>query len=184
MKEYPTLTTKDLFLRPFLPGDAQDVKRLGGDAAVVDTLFTLNLCTPGVAHQWIAHQHEHFEKGEWVNFAITDRVSGHLMGSVGLDIDRLHHNAEIIYWIGKMYWGNGYATQAARATLEYGFNKLYLHRIYARYLARNPASGRVLKKIGMTWEGRLREHLKKRGVFEDIEVMGILRHEFIEGRSE
>lgn len=183
MKEYPALETERLFLRPFVTSDAKDVQRLGGDPDVVATMFTLNLCTPGVAQEWIRHQHEHFEKGEWVNFAITDQQSGHLLGSVGLDINRSDHNAEIIYWIGKMYWGRGYATEAAHATLVYGFNELRLHRVYARYLSRNPTSGRVLKKIGMTWEGRLRQHLKKRGKFEDLDVMGILKQEFLERRE-
>lgn len=178
MKVYPTLETERLFLRPFLISDAQEVRRLGGDPEVVDTLFTLNLCTAGVAHQWIVHQYEHFEKGEWINFAITDRQSGHLLGSVGLDINRSDHHAEIMYWVGKMYWGRGYATEAARVTLAYGFNELRLHRVYARYLSRNPASGRVLEKLGMVWEGRLRQHLKKRGVHDDLDIMGILRSEF------
>lgn len=185
MKEYPTLLTERLFLRPFMTSDAKDAQRLGGDPAVVDTLFTLNLCTPGVAHQWICHQYEHFEKGDWVNFAITDIDRGRLIGSVGFDfdLDRSQKAAEIIYWIGKPYWGKGYATEAARAVVGYGFGRLYLRRIYARYLVRNPASGRVLEKIGMTHENYLPRHIKKSGVYEDVEVMGILRHQFMEGGS-
>lgn len=181
MKEYPIFATERLFLRPFMISDAKDVQRLGGDPAVVDTLFTLNLCTPGVAHQWICHQHENFEKGAWVNFAVTDLARGLLIGSVGLDInpDRSEEAAEIMYWIGKPYWGKGYATEAARVVVEYGFKRLYLRRIYARYLSRNLASGRVLEKIGMTREGCLPRHIKKSGTYEDVEVMGILRDEFM-----
>lgn len=175
--------TQRLFLRPFLPNDAHDVQRLGGDAAVVATLFTLNLCTPGVAHQWICHQYEHFEKGDWVNFAITDIDRGLLLGSVGLDIDldRSEKAAEIMYWIGKPYWGKGYVTEAAHAVIGYGFTRLYLRRIYARYLVRNKASARVLEKIGMTRENYLPRHIKKSGVYEDVEVMGILKHQFTQG---
>ena len=182
-KEYPTLQTARLFLRPFLISDAKDAQRLGGDAAVVDTLFRLNLCTPGVAQEWIRHQHEHFEKGEWVNFAITDLERGLLMGSVGLDIDidLQDHAAEIMYWIGKEYWGKGYATEAAYAVLNYGFKKLHLCRIYARYLARNPASGRVLEKIGMSHKGCLPKSLRKGKTLEDLNMMGITKDEF-EGR--
>ena len=61
---------------------------------------------------------------------------------------------------------------------------LRLHRIYARYLARNRASSRVLEKLGMTHEGVLREHLKKRGVFEDLNVMGIMKDEFMKGKQQ
>ena len=180
MKEYPTLLMNRLFLRPFITSDAQDAQRLGGDPLVVNTLFTLNLCTSGVAHQWICHQHEHFEKGDWINFAITDIDRGLLLGSVGLDIDRCNHNAEIIYWLGKMYWGMGYAIEAAQAVVKYGFEALKLHRIYARYFSRNQASGRVLEKLGMVHEGCLRQHMKKHGKFENLEVMGILKHDFIQ----
>ena len=185
MKEYPTLLTERLFLRPFIISDAKDVQRLGGDPSVVDMLFTLNLCTLGVARQWICHQHEHFEKGDWVNFAITDIDRGFLMGSVGLDIDfdRREKTAEIAYWIGRPYRGKGYATEAAHAIIQYGFKKLYLQRIYARYLVRNKASGRVLEKIGMTRENCFHQRLKKHGKWENLETMRILRHEFME-RSE
>lgn len=180
LKEYPILVTERLFLRPFMVSDAKEAQRLGGDPAVVDTLFTLNLCTPGVAHLWICHQHEHFEKGDWVNFAITDISRGLLIGSVGLDfdLDRSEKAAEIMYWIGKPYWGRGYATEAARAVIGYGFERLYLRRIYARYLVRNPASGRVLEKIGMTLKARLPRALKKRKVFEDLNMMSMTREEF------
>ena len=183
MKEYPTLMTERLFLRPFMSNDAHDAQRLGGDPAVVDMLFTLNLCTPGVARQWICHQHEHFVEGDWVNFAITDIDRGLLLGSVGLDIDfdRSEKSAEIAYWIGRPYWGNGYATEAARAVIGYGFGRLYLRRIYARYLVRNKASGRVLEKIGMIHENYLPRHIKKSGVYEDVEVMGIFKHQYMEG---
>ena len=182
MRSYPMIQTDRLFLRPFLITDAKDVQRLAGDKEVSDTLFTFDPSRVGVSQQWIVDQHEFFEQGKWINLAVTESPGGMLIGSVGLDIDPEHNHAEIIYWLGRMYWGRGYATEAARAVLEYGFAELRLHRVYARFMTRNPASGRVLKKIGMTWEGRLRHDLKKHGVYEDLEVMGILKQEFIEGR--
>jgi RimJ/RimL family protein N-acetyltransferase len=86
-----------------------------------------------------------------------------------------HDRAELGYWIGKPFWGRGYATEAARALVQYGFDTLGLHRIYARHLTRNPASGRVLHKIGMTHEGYRRKHEKKWGIYEDDKLYGILR---------
>ena len=83
--------------------------------------------------------------------------------------------AELGYWIGKPYWGQGYCTEAARATLDFGFEQLGLNRIFAHHFARNPASGRVMQKIGMTREGRLRQHVKKWDAFEDLELYGILK---------
>ena len=178
MKEYPTIQTKRLFLRPFFITDAKEVQRLAGDPKVAATLFTFNPQKNGVAEQWILDQHEHFEKGDWVNFAITGLCHGSLMGSVGLDIDRENHTSEIMYWLGKIYWGCGYATEAAAAVLQYGFWELQLYRIYARYLSNNIASGRVLQKIGMNYERHIRQHIKDDNLYEDLDVMGLVREEY------
>ena len=72
----------------------------------------------------------------------------------------------------------GYATEAAQAVLEYGFRKLGLHRVQARHFTKNPASGRVMQKIGMTYEGTLRQSIYRFGRFEDAALYSILRHEF------
>jgi RimJ/RimL family protein N-acetyltransferase len=69
----------------------------------------------------------------------------------------------------------GYATEAARAVVRYGFDELGLHKIHAHYLTRNPASGKVLERVGMRQEGLLREEVRKWGRFEDVIVCGILR---------
>ena len=79
------------------------------------------------------------------------------------------------------YWNRGYATEAARAMLTFGFEVLELNRIFAEYYARNPASGRVMQKIGMTHEGMLRQHMFKDDRFEDSVVYGILRSEWEAG---
>jgi [ribosomal protein S5]-alanine N-acetyltransferase len=82
------------------------------------------------------------------------------------------------YWIGKPYWGRGFCTEAARAVLRYAFTELGLNRVHAYHFHHNPASGRVLQKIGMTHEGLLRQHVKKWGQFIDNELYSILRSEF------
>ena len=75
-------------------------------------------------------------------------------------------------------WGQGYATEAARAVVAFGFEELGLNRIYAHHMVRNPASGRVLAKIGMEPEGLLRQRVKKWGLFEDVVPMALLREEW------
>ncbi|KAF5035648.1 Spermidine N(1)-acetyltransferase [anaerobic digester metagenome] len=103
------------------------------------------------------------------------------MGAAGLvEIDRRHGRAELGYWVGRPYQGRGYATEAARAVIEYGFSVLELHRVYALHLSRNPASGRVMEKCGMVYEAHLREHGRKWGIFEDLDVRGILHDEWRE----
>jgi RimJ/RimL family protein N-acetyltransferase len=100
------------------------------------------------------------------------------IGSIGLEINRGMDRAELGYWIAVPMWGQGYATEAASAMLGYGFERLGLHRIYAGHFAGNEASGRVLTKVGMKFEGVLRECLKKDGEYRDDVVYGVLKREF------
>jgi RimJ/RimL family protein N-acetyltransferase len=182
VSKQPELRTERLLLRPFTPDDAPTVKRLAGDRAVADT--TLNIPHPyeeGMAEEWIATHAEQFEQGQSVTFAIVLRASRELIGAIGLGINQTHQRAEMGYWIGKPYWNNGYATEAARAVLEYGFEVQKLNRIHASYFARNPASGRVMEKIGMEYEGCFRQHVQRWGVFQDLKVRAILKEEY-EGR--
>jgi hypothetical protein len=69
-------------------------------------------------------------------------------------------------------WGKGYATEAARTAVRFGFEHLGLNRIWSYYMVRNPASGRVLAKVGMKREGLLREHVRKNEAFEDVAAQG------------
>ena len=79
---------------------------------------------------------------------------------------------------GRALWGQGFATEAAREILRYGFKTLGLHRIFASHFKHNSASGHILKKIGMKYEGCQREHLRKWDQFVDSELYGILRREW------
>ena len=93
-------------------------------------------------------------------------------------VEKQHQHAELGYWLGVPFWGHGYATEAAREILRYGFEMLALHRIFASHFKHNPASGRILTKIGMKHEGCQREHLRKWDQFVDSELYGILRREW------
>jgi RimJ/RimL family protein N-acetyltransferase len=180
MKQHPTLHTKRLVLRPFVLADAKDVQRLAGEKAIADT--TANIPHPyldGMAEQWIATHQECFEAGELVNLAIVLQEPDILVGAISLmDLSARHERGELGYWIGQPYWNQGYCTEAAQAVLAYGFSVLGLNRIHARFFKRNPASGRVMEKVGMVQEGYLRAHDKKWEQFEDIVLYGILKFEW------
>jgi RimJ/RimL family protein N-acetyltransferase len=171
--------TERLLLRPFALSDAPDVQRLAGDRAIAETTTAIpHPYEEGNAERWIGTHAEAFAQGTMVNFAITAQTDGSLVGAMGLmNISREHLHAELGYWIGVPFWGRGYATEAARAVLRYAFESLELHRVHATHFGRNPASGRVMQKIGMTWEGCSRQHIRKWGVFEDLVRYGILRSE-------
>jgi RimJ/RimL family protein N-acetyltransferase len=177
-KSQPILKTERLALRPFSPDDAPLVQILAGDKDVASTTRLIPHPYPdGLAEQWIASLRPAYDRGQGVNFAITLK-EGALIGSIGLILELSDHHAEMGYWIGKPYWNCGYCTEAAAAVLQFAFDSLDLERVYAKYLSRNPASGRVMAKLGMTQEGVLRHHRCKWGQFEDLVVCGILKSEW------
>ena len=75
--------------------------------------------------------------------------AGELIGVTGLHPEPEHGRARLGYWIGRPFWGQGYATEAARAAVGWAFEGLDVRRLHAESFARNPASCRVLEKIGM-----------------------------------
>ncbi len=174
----PVLRTARLRLRPFTAADAPDVQRLAGDPAVSDTALDLpHPFEDGMAEAWIGTHAAGISAGTLYIFAITSAESGTLLGAAGLMIEPGHRRAELGYWLGADFWGRGYATEASGAVIRHGFEQLDLHRIHASHLVRNPASGRVLQKLGMRREGRLRQHAWHRGGFEDLALFAILRDE-------
>jgi RimJ/RimL family protein N-acetyltransferase len=178
MKKIPRLETERLILRPFGPVDAAEVMRLAGDRAVADT--TLNIPHPykkGMAEEWISTHQECFEKDQGVAWAITRKSDSALVGAISLMEMAKGHQAGLGYWIGKPYWNQGYCTEAGKAVLSCAFSDLSLMRIHACHITRNPASGRVMQKIGMRHEGCRRQHVKKWDKAEDLELYGILKTE-------
>jgi RimJ/RimL family protein N-acetyltransferase len=182
LAQQPSLDTPRLVLRPLVPGDAAAVQALAGDREVAYS--TLNIPHPypdGAAEAWIGTLPVAYDCGDAVVFGLTMRDGGALVGTCGLKLELPHSRAEIGYWIGRPFWGQGLATEAARAVIEYAFTRLGVRRVYAHYYSRNPASGAVMRKLGMTHEGKLRAHVLKWGVFEDIELFGELRDEWRSG---
>jgi [ribosomal protein S5]-alanine N-acetyltransferase len=184
----PTLETKRLILRPFTLQDAPVVHDLVSAREIADT--TLAIPHPyeqGMAEAWIGSQQKGYDEGNSVHFAITLRESAQLVGSIGLQIHPIHAYAEMGYWVGVPYWGNGYCTEAVGAVIKYGFEHKGLNRIYAVHFKRNPASGRVMQKNGMVYEGCLHQHVRKWDGYEDLMQYGILQTEWREmmeaGRS-
>lgn len=181
MSEIPTLETERLILRPFRLEDAAEVQRLAGDRSIADT--TLNIPHPyqdGMAEEWISKHRSDFEAGQSVTFAITRKSDGSLIGAIGLMGMVKGHQAELGYWIGQPYWSQGFCTEAGAAVLRWVFSELALVRVHACHFARNPASGRVMRKLGLQQEGVRRQHVKKWDKCEDSIVYGILKAEWLE----
>jgi RimJ/RimL family protein N-acetyltransferase len=112
-------------------------------------------------------------------FVIVDKETGQLIGALGLhQVSPLHKKAELGYWIGKPFRGFGYATEASRLLIDYGFKKLKLKRIYAYAMTGNTNSRNILKKCGFMKEGLLRDYVKHQGRWRDVYAYAILKREW------
>lgn len=171
----PVLETTRLRLRPYTEADIAELVPLIGTREVAAT--TLRIPHPYTEQDARAFIAIAQEPGKlWL--AITLRSDGRQIGGVGLRIDQQHQHAELGYWLAVPYWGKGYATEAGREMVRHGFEDLGLHRIFASHFKHNPASGRILLKLGMCHEGCQRHHLRKWDQFVDSELYGMLRHEW------
>lgn len=111
--------------------------------------------------------------------AITLPEDGRLIGNCGLRLAEAGAKVgDLGYEIAPIYWGQGYATEAATEMLRFGFGELGLHRIWSHTVGENVASQRVLEKLGMRYEGRLRETQRYKGRWWDTVVHGILAEEW------
>jgi len=175
----PTLRTERLVLRPFDPQDAATVQRLAGAREIAATLNIPHPYEDGVAEEWIAGHRGRFAQGRGLTLAITLAGDGQLIGAVSLmSLSKEHRHGEMGYWIGVAWWGRGYCTEATRAIAGFGFERMDMDRIHAHHFASNPASGRVMQKLGMTHEGTLRRHVHRWDKIEDMECYGILKSEW------
>ena len=171
----PTLQTARLRLRPFTLADAGEVQRLAGDPRV--SAYTLNIPHPyadGMAEAWIATHEPDLQERRGMVFAIETQADAGLIGAISLRTTFRHRRAELGYWIGVPYWGQGYCTEAAQALMTYAFESLGLHKITSRHLVENPASGRVMEKVGMEREGKLKDEFWKGDTPHAVVVYGLI----------
>jgi len=111
--------------------------------------------------------------------ASTLKTTGQLIGNCGIRLESAEaRQADIGYELDPNYWGQGYATEAARAMVQYGFSQLRVHRIWSWCIADNLGSARVLEKLGMRLEGQLRENEHYKGRWWDTLVYAILDDEW------
>ncbi|HJZ29479.1 MAG TPA: GNAT family N-acetyltransferase [Hyphomicrobiaceae bacterium] len=164
-----TLTTQRLLLRPFQTADAPQFARLAGDWAVAS--MTSDIPHPFDAEQALAWLKP--ARGE-VRFAIVGD-GGQLIGGAGY-YRRPSGIAELGFWLGKPWWGQGYATEAARAVLAHGSRDRRLPGFSSAHFVDNPASGRVLAKLGFTPVERIPIACAARGYHVDAITYRLERH--------
>jgi len=176
----PTLTTQRLVLRPYQAADAHVTSTYLNDIDIWRT--TMNIPHPytrAMAEEFIAKQPAAWAEGKSASYAIGLRAgTKQVIGGISLKLKTEHRQAELGYVIYKPWWGRGYATEAARALIEFGFRTLNLIRIDAQHFSGNDASGRVMIKCGMTLEGIARQDVIKGDEVLDSHRYAILREEW------
>lgn len=177
------LETERLLLRPFRPVDLDSLHEYASDAEVTRYMIWGPNRDRAESARFLKDAIDSFENGPQFSFAVERRMDCRLIGSIGLSItSETHREAEVGYCYRKDAWGQGYATEAARRALEFGFDVLTLHRIFATCRPVNAASAHVLQKIGMKQEGFLRRHRFAKGEWQDSLLFAILQDEWEQAR--
>lgn len=178
----PTLKTERLRLRPFADTDAEPLFALQSDAYVLRYWDSPPWTERVRAEQFIARSHEMAEEGSGARLVIESDST--FVGWCTLNSwNPEFRSASLGYCLARAGWGRGFATEAAGALLGWAFDTLDLNRVQAEADTRNPASGRVLEKLGFRLEGTLREDCIVDGDVSDSWVFGLLRREWQPGVS-
>ncbi|HEX4521980.1 MAG TPA: GNAT family N-acetyltransferase [Casimicrobiaceae bacterium] len=168
------VSSHPVLLRSFAPADAPRVQALAADAEVAEPTSSIpHPYPPGAAAAWIASHDADRELGREYAYAIATAAGSTLVGAIVLRPLADADNDNIGYWIGRPFWGRGYATAATMAITALAFGYLDCEALTAAHLERNAASGRVLEKCGFALLRTVeRDH---RGRIEAFCVRGITR---------
>jgi RimJ/RimL family protein N-acetyltransferase len=156
-----------------------DVLRFASHPSVAKMISRDTQVTEEAVRRYIDLQNSYqpFEKDKVFELAIERKEDGKVIGLLGL-IRQDHRQGEMGWALGVEYRGQGYATEAARALMDYGFNSLGLHRIHADTSTDNVASWRMMERLGMRREGLLRGAVYEEGRWVDRYVYGMLAEEW------
>lgn len=175
----PTFETKRLILRPFELSDAAIVQELAGDVEVARTTLSIPHPYPdGAAESWITAVNLRSNDGDGFPFALVAKDNNSLVGCSSINMTKPHQRGELAYWIGRPFWGNGYATEAAKRLIQFGFTDLKLNKIWAAAMTKNPGSSNVMTKVGMKLEGEFKQHILKWDEFEDVVFYGVTKADY------
>ncbi|MCY3867052.1 MAG: GNAT family protein [Chloroflexi bacterium] len=165
-------------MRPLDTVDIPAIQRLAAAEEIAKNTFVPHPYPPDGAENFVEQAREGWRQDEAYVFAIIEKASDKFAGCMGLHPVPAHHRAEVGYWIGLPFWGRGLATAALRLIIHFGFETLRLNRIAAGHFPQNPASGRVMQKANMRFEGTLRGALLHRDEYKDEARYAILREDF------
>ena len=143
------ITTPRLILRTFTEEDIEPMVRILGEKDVLRYFPTTDPPQRDRVQKMMVGLLKHWEEHGYGLWAVESRSTGDLMGRCGLQILPETEEVEVDFILGRPFWGQGFATEAGRASLQYGFEQLRLERVIGIAHVENKASQRVLEKLGM-----------------------------------
>ena len=169
------LHTPRLLIREFAPCDEAAVHEYASDPEVV-RYMVWGPNTPQQTAEFLARKlARHPEPRREFELAIVLKVEQKLVGGVGIRIkNAANREGDIGYVLGRQYWNRGIVTEAAKVMLDFGFGELGLHRIYATCDSDNRPSARVMEKLGMKYEGLMRQNMYVKGCWRDTLLYAML----------
>ena len=173
------IETERLILRRISPTDAYDFYEYASDGEVSRYLLWSPHQSLEYTREYLAYLESRYAVGDFFDWAIVLKDSGRMIGTVGFTRFRYEDDCgEVGYVLSRSFWGNGYAVEALRAVLRFGFCTLLLERIEAKFLEGNVRSLSVMEKVGMRLEGYHRSSMRVKGSLRTVGVAAILRDEF------
>ena len=174
------IKTQRLILRPFTPEDADAMFRNWASDPEVTKYLTWPAHGSVEISRWVLNDWcRQYAEPNCYQWAIALKDSGELIGSIAaVKIDENVQWVELGYCIGKQWWHKGIVSEALKALIVFFFEEVGAGRIQARHDPRNPHSGAVMRKCGMTYEGTLRRADRNNQGICDAAIYSILREEY------
>lgn len=172
----PTLRTARLLLRPFSAEDSEAIFAIFSNPRVMRYWDGPAWTSLAQAERFVAGCKRMEDEGTGARVAVVRTADGRLLGQCGVfSWNPTYRSAETGYCLDDAAWGQGFATEAVGALLQWAFDTMDLNRVQAALDTRNPASARVLEKLGFLREGTLLEDCIVNGEVSDSWVYGLLR---------
>lgn len=160
------IETQRLILRRIGSQDAQDIFEYASDEQTTQFMLFNKHTTIDDTISFIKFMLNKYELNECLDFAFVLKETGKVIGTGGAaNLKDIPHSVEIGYILNKKYWGQGLVVEAMQAVMKYLFGVLNVHRIYANHFINNTNSGKVMTKLGMSYEGTSIDSLFVRGKY-------------------
>ncbi len=179
MQTLPTIETERLLLTSLKADDIPDIVQYANNENI--SKYTINLPSPYFekdAIYWLNLAHQGLKNGTNYIFAVRLKADASFVGGISLTVEKRFSRAEISYWMAEPFWSKGYTSEATKAIMQFGFDKLGLNKLTSSHLGANVASGKVMQNAGMSKEGELVEHICKEGVFHNLVLYGITQKQY------